>query len=61
MKHYVMVTGILFLLLLLAHIWRATLETHLLRDPFFLVTTVLSAALVVWAVRLLTAARRAAA
>jgi hypothetical protein len=61
MKHYVIVTGVLFLLLLIAHIWRATLETHLMRDPFFIFTTVISAILAVWAFRLWTALRRAPA
>lgn len=61
MKHYVVVTGILFLLLLFAHIWRATLESHLLQDPFFIFTTVVSAILAVWAFRLWTALRHASA
>ena len=61
MKAYVLVTGSLFVLLLCAHIWRAMLETHLLRDPFFIGTTVISAALALWALRLFSGGRPTAA
>jgi hypothetical protein len=52
MKSYVLTTGILFLALLGAHIARASQERQLMRDPWFLLTTVISLALVIWAWRL---------
>jgi hypothetical protein len=58
MKAYVMTTGALFGLLTLAHIWRATEERHLATDPWYILITVASAVLCVWAGLLL---RRAAA
>ena len=59
MKNYVTVTGIIFVMLVIAHIWRATSETHLVREPFFIVATVVPAALAVWAFRLLARLRGA--
>lgn len=54
MKAYVTTTGILFGLITLAHVWRAFSESpHLALDPFFLLLTLLAAALCLWAVRLL--------
>ena len=57
MKAYVAVTGVLFGLLALVHVWRGFVEEHLAADPWFIVTTVLSAALCVWACRLVLTAR----
>ena len=52
MKRYVLTTGVLFLALLGAHIARAIQERHLVRDPWFLLTSVISLVLVIWAWRL---------
>ena len=53
MKAYVMTTGVVFGLITLAHIWRATEETHLTKEPWFILLTVATAGLCLWAVRLL--------
>jgi hypothetical protein len=52
MKAYVMTTGSVFGLLVLAHVWRVVEEVHLARDPAFIFTTAIAAALCVWAWRL---------
>jgi hypothetical protein len=61
MRTYLMTTGILFAVLVLAHVWRAAAESSLARDPWFLLFTVLAAALSVWAFRLLRRLPRDAA
>jgi hypothetical protein len=53
MRAYLMTTGILFAVLVLAHAWRAAAESNLVRDPWFVLFTVLAASLSVWAFRLL--------
>jgi hypothetical protein len=54
MKAYLITTGTVFALIIAAHIARVFAEgAHLLKEPTFILTTVLSAALVVWAWRLL--------
>jgi hypothetical protein len=59
MKIYLTLTAIVFGLLTAMHIWRMMAESaSLARDPWFLLLTVLSAALCIWAVRLLIAQRR---
>ena len=58
MKAYLIVTAIVFGLLVVAHLWRVVAEsTRLGGDPFFLLITLLSAALCVWACRLLFTTR----
>ena len=58
MKAYLAVTGVLFGLLTLVHVWRAAaVERHLAADPWYILTTVISAALCVWACRLFLTAR----
>ena len=52
MRAYVATTGILFVLLAVAHVVRAFQETHLVREPWFWLVTVLPCALAVWALRL---------
>jgi hypothetical protein len=60
MKAYVMTTGILFGLLTVAHVWRALEEgPHLATDPWFILITLLAAALCIWACRLLRLSTRA--
>jgi len=58
MKAYVMTTGAVFGLLTLAHIWRVIEEgPNLAKDPWYVLITVATAALCLWAVRLLWRAR----
>ena len=53
MRAYLLITAIAFALLALVHIWRVIAEsTALLREPWFVFVTVLSAGLSVWAFRL---------
>jgi hypothetical protein len=50
-RQYVLVSGLLFALLVVTHLWRAAVEGAVLaRQPFFLVSTVLAAAMTLWAV-----------
>jgi len=54
MRAYVMITGVIFGLITLAHIWRAVEEgPRLATEPWFILLTILAAGLCVWAVRLL--------
>jgi hypothetical protein len=60
MRAYLAVTGTLFGLLTLVHIWRAMVESsRLAADPWFLLITGLSAVLCLWAGRLFLATRPA--
>lgn len=53
MKAYVTTTGILFGLIVVLHLWRAVAEgPPILTNPMFLLSTIASAALSVWAWRL---------
>ena len=53
MKAYVILTSVIFGLVTIAHIWRAMEEgSHLMKEPFFLLLTLLAAALCVWGARL---------
>jgi hypothetical protein len=52
MRIYVITTGAVFGLLTLAHIWRGVEERHLATEPWFILITVASAALCLWAFRL---------
>jgi hypothetical protein len=59
MKVYVATTGVVFGVLVLAHVWRITAEgLDLLRDPWWVGVTLGAAALSVWAWRLLRAGAR---
>ena len=54
MKAYVITTGVIFALITLAHIVRLALEsTRVLTEPIFVLFTVLSAAIAIWAMTLL--------
>jgi hypothetical protein len=54
MRPYIMTTGAIFGLITLAHFWRMFVENrNLATDPFFILLTVLSASLCLWAVKLL--------
>lgn len=52
MKAYVVTTGAVFGLLTLAHLWRMVEEgSHLATDPFFVLVTLASGTLSLWAWR----------
>jgi hypothetical protein len=52
MRTYVVTTGIVFALLVCAHLARIALEgVHVLGDPFFLISTLIALALCGWAWR----------
>jgi hypothetical protein len=54
MKAYVATTGAVFVLITLAHILRIVLEgSRLAKSPFFILVTLIAAALAIWAWRLL--------
>lgn len=57
MKAYVITTALIFGLLTVAHVWRVMVEPNLLREPWHLLTTLIAAAIVVWASRLLWVAK----
>ena len=52
MKTYLATTGLLFTLLSVAHIVRMFQETHLAREPWFWLVTVIPLILAIWALRL---------
>jgi hypothetical protein len=59
MRTYVAITGVVFGLLTLAHIWRFIEEgSYLASQPWFVVITLASAALSIWALRLLRGGTR---
>ena len=59
MKAYLMTTGSVFGLIVLAHVWRVIAEgPHLVTDPWYILLTAAAAALCVWAWRLLRLLRR---
>jgi hypothetical protein len=51
MKAYIVATGIVFGLVTLAHLWRIFEEPHLASDPWFILVTIVAAALSVTAWR----------
>jgi hypothetical protein len=53
MKTYLVTTGTLFGLLTVIHIWRATQETQLATEPWYILITLAAFALCLWALRLL--------
>ncbi|HEX5074785.1 MAG TPA: hypothetical protein VFW03_16320 [Gemmatimonadaceae bacterium] len=54
MRAYLITTGTVFTLIAAAHVWRVISESaSLARDPWFILLTVLAAALSIWAWRLL--------
>lgn len=58
MRAYIATTGILFLALVTAHAVRLVPEPHLARDPWFLLATLVSLAMAVWALVVLRSTRR---
>jgi len=56
MKAYVATTGLVFAALTLVHVWRFIEEGEpVLKDPWFVAITAVSAVLALWALRLLRA------
>ena len=53
MKAYVIITGVVFAMITIAHIVRMVVEPHVLTEPVYLFLTLLSAALAVWAMLVL--------
>jgi hypothetical protein len=54
MRAYVMTTGVIFFLLVVAHVWRMAAESwRLAREPEYIVITLIALGLSVWALRLL--------
>ena len=54
MKAYVITTGVVFGLITLAHLVRIILEgSHLVREPIYILLTLVAAGLCLWAWRLL--------
>ena len=50
MKTYIITTGVIFALITLAHLLRIVTENkHLATDPFFMIITLLSTGLSLWA------------
>jgi hypothetical protein len=61
MKAYLLTTGTLFGVLALVHVWRAIdTEPQLASEPWYVLVTIIAAALSVWAFRLLRLAVRPA-
>ena len=59
MKAYVVTTGVIFGLIILAHIVRGFAEGYrLAKDPWFVLLTLIAAALCFWAWRLVRASSR---
>ena len=59
MKAYAMTTGVVFGLIVFAHLLRIVAEgPHLAKDPWFVLITVAAAALSLWAWRLLRLSSR---
>jgi len=50
MKAYVITTGVIFALITIAHLARMATESRVLTEPVYLLLTIISAALTVWAV-----------
>jgi len=53
MKAYLVITGVIFALITVAHVWRAVVEPQLATDPWYVLLTLAVASLGVWAAVLL--------
>ena len=58
MKVYVMITGGLFGLITLAHLWRMTQERQTATEPWYVLITIAAASLCLWAWRLVRRSSR---
>jgi hypothetical protein len=52
MRTYVLTTGAIFGLIVVAHAWRMVVEPHLATHPSYIALTLVSALLTLWAGRL---------
>ena len=52
-----MTTGVIFGLLVVAHVWRMVVESHLATQPEYIVITLVAALLSLWAFRLVWRSR----
>jgi tetrahydromethanopterin S-methyltransferase subunit E len=60
MRAYLLTTGIAFGLIVVAHVWRVVAESHaLVRDPGFIVLTLIAASMSGWAFYLVRSSARA--
>ena len=56
LKTYVVTTGVMFSLMVVVHVWRATIEgIGLVKEPTFLIFTGASVAMALWAWRVFKA------
>ena len=53
MRAYVITTAVIFALITIAHVMRMVVESRVLTEPVYLLLTLLSATLTIWAVVLL--------
>lgn len=58
MKAYIATTGVIFILITALHVLRACYETDLAKDPGYILLTLLTAGLSVWAGCLLLGAKK---
>ena len=58
MRAYLATTGVLFVILAIAHVIRVFQEPHLASDVWFLLTTVIAVILAGWALRLYRSASK---
>ena len=50
MRTYLLATGVIFALIVVAHVWRIVSESHALaREPWFMALTLVAAAMSGWA------------
>jgi len=49
MRTYVITTGVIFGLLVVAHLWRMVAEPHLVTDPGYILITLAAGLLSLWA------------
>jgi hypothetical protein len=57
-RSFVVAAGTVFGLIAIAHFLRIAVEPHLVRDPWFILTTVVAVGLSVWAWALVRRSRR---
>lgn len=53
MRSYIITSGAIFALLVVAHLARLAVEPHVAKDPVYVLLTIAAAALSVWAFRVL--------
>jgi hypothetical protein len=57
MRTYVLTTGVIFALIVVAHAWRMVVEPHLATHPSYIGLTLVAALLTLWAGRLVWRSR----